>query len=98
VLQAKGTDTALAAATRFLEAHASPLARRFAAAAAQADATANPARATALYKRAALIRQSTYEFIPYAYKSLAYLIRPGVSGAHLWTGYFTISFKSVSVG
>ena len=29
---------------------------------------------------------------------LAYAIRPGIKGVHLWTGYFTISFKDVSVG
>jgi ABC-type oligopeptide transport system substrate-binding subunit len=97
VLQAKGTDAALAAATSFLSAHASPQTRRFAAVAAQADAAVSRARATALYKRAAAIRQSTYEFIPYIYASLVYLTRPGIRGVHLWTGYFTISFKGVSV-
>ena len=64
--------------------------------AANAEATANPARATALYKQAAAIRQATYEFIPYAY-ALVYAIRPSIKGVHLWTGYFTISFKGVSV-
>jgi oligopeptide transport system substrate-binding protein len=98
VLQANGTGKSLAAATQFLEAHASPQSRHFAAVAAEADATANPDRAIALYKQAAAIRQSTYEFIPYAYSSLAYAIRPGIKGVHLWTGYFTISFKDVSIG
>jgi oligopeptide transport system substrate-binding protein len=98
VLQAQGTGKSLAAATQFLQAHASPQSMQFAAVAAQADATANPNRATVLYKQAAAIRQSTYEFIPYAYSSLAYVIRPGIKGVHLWTGYFTISFKDVSVG
>jgi ABC-type transport system substrate-binding protein len=98
VLQANGTGKSLAAATQFLEAHASPQSRQFAAVAAQADATANPGRAGALYKQAAAIRQSTYEFIPYAYSGLAYAIRPGIKGVHLWTGYFTISFKDVSIG
>jgi oligopeptide transport system substrate-binding protein len=97
VLQAKGTGKSLAAATQFLEAHASPQSRHFAAVAAQADATANPGRATALYKQAAAIRQTTYEFIPCAYSSLDYVIRPGIKGVHLWTGYFTISFKDVRV-
>ena len=54
-------------------------------------------RATALYKQAAAIRQATYEFIPYAYGALVYAIRPSIKGVHLWTGYFTISFKGVSV-
>jgi hypothetical protein len=98
VLQANGTSKSLAAATRFLDAHASPQSRRFAAVAAEADATADPGRATALYKQAAAIRQGTYEFIPFAYDNLAYAIRPGITGVHLWTGYFTISFKDVSVG
>ena len=97
VLQADGTPKALAAATDFLAAHASPQSRRFAAVAAEADATADPRRAIALYKQAAAIRQSTYEFIPYAYKSLIYAIRPDIKGVHLWTGYFTISFKGVSI-
>jgi hypothetical protein len=98
VLQAQGTARSLAAAARFLDAHASPQSRQFAAVAANADATANPDRATALYKRAAAIRQRTYEFIPYAYAALVYAIRPNIKGVHLWTGYFTISFKGVSVG
>jgi oligopeptide transport system substrate-binding protein len=98
VLQAEGTDKSLAAATQFLQAHASPQSREFAAVAAEADATADPGRATALYKQAAAIRQSTYEFIPYAYSSLAYAIRPDIKGVHLWTGYFTVSFKDVSIG
>jgi ABC-type oligopeptide transport system substrate-binding subunit len=97
VLQARGTEKSLAAATRFLEAHASPQSKRFAAVAGQADATARPDRATALYKRAAAIRQSTYEFIPYVYGSIAYAIRAGIKGVRLWTGHFTISFKGVSV-
>ena len=87
----------LSAASDFLEAHASPQSRQFAAVTAKADATANPDRATELYKQAAAIRQGTYEFIPYAYGSLVYAIRPSVKGVHLWTGYFTISFKGVSV-
>jgi oligopeptide transport system substrate-binding protein len=98
VLQAQGTGKSLAAATQFLQAHASPQSMQFAAVAAQADATANPNRATVLYKQAAAIRQSTYEFIPYAYASIAYAIRPGIKGVHLWTGYFTVSFKDVSIG
>jgi oligopeptide transport system substrate-binding protein len=97
VLQAEGTPRALATADRFLHAHASPQARRFAAVAARADATANPARATALYKKAAAIRQSTFEFIPFLYYQKVYAIRPGIKGVHLWTGYFTISFKTVRV-
>ena len=97
VLQAQGTARALAAATDFLDARASPQSRQFAAAAAKADATADPDRATALYKRAAAIRQKTYEFIPYAYGALVYAIRPNIKGVHLWTGHFTISFKGVSV-
>jgi oligopeptide transport system substrate-binding protein len=98
VLQAHGTARSLAAADTFLDAHASPRSRQFAAAAARADATANPGRATRLYKQAAAIRQATYEFIPYAYGALVYAIRPGINGVHLWTGYFSISFKGVSVG
>jgi ABC-type transport system substrate-binding protein len=97
VLQAKGTARSLAAAEKFLHAHASPQARRFAAVAARADATANPERATALYKEAAAIRQRTFEFIPYQYKDRVYAIRPGIKGVHLSTGYFTISFKGVRV-
>jgi oligopeptide transport system substrate-binding protein len=97
VVQAKGTARSLAAAEKFLHAHASPQARRFAAVAARADATANPERATALYKEAAAIRQRTFEFIPYQYKDRVYAIRPGIKGVHLWTGYFTISFKGVRV-
>jgi len=48
--------------------------------------------------RAAAVRQATYEFIPIAYSGSAYPIRPGIKGIHLSTGYFTISFKNVSVG
>jgi oligopeptide transport system substrate-binding protein len=97
VLQAQGTARSLSAATRFLDAHASPQSRQFAALAAKADATANPDRATALYKQAAAIRQRTYEFIPYGYGALVYAIRPNIKGVHLRTGYFTISFKGVSI-
>ena len=97
MLQAHGTAISLSAANNFLDAHASPRSRQFAAVAANADATANPDRATALYKQAAAIRQRTYEFIPYAYGALVYAIRPNIKGVHLWTGYFTISFKGVSV-
>jgi oligopeptide transport system substrate-binding protein len=97
VLQAQGTARSLSAATKFLDAHASPQSRQFAAVAAKADATANPNRATALYKQAAAIRQRTYEFIPYAYGALVYAIRPNIKGVHLRTGYFTISFKGVSI-
>jgi oligopeptide transport system substrate-binding protein len=92
VLQARGTARALAAAEAFLQAHASPQSRRFAAVAARADATANAARAISLYKAAAAIRQSTFEFIPYLYSARVYAIRPGIRGIHLWAGYFTISF------
>jgi len=98
VLQAQGTARSLSAASNFLDAHASPQSVQFAAVAANADATANPDRAAALYKQAAAIRQGTYEFIPYAYGALVYAIRPSIKGVHLWTGYFTISFKDVSVG
>jgi oligopeptide transport system substrate-binding protein len=98
VLQAAGTAKSLSAATHFLDAHASPQSRRFAAVAAKADATGRAERAIALYKQAAAIRQGTYEFIPYAYRALVYAIRPSVKGVHLWTGYFTISFKGVSIG
>jgi len=97
VLQSEGTASSLSAANDFLEAHASPQSRQFAAVAAKADATADPDQATALYKQAAAIRQATYEFIPYAYGALVYAIRPNIEGIHLWTGYFTISFKGVSV-
>jgi oligopeptide transport system substrate-binding protein len=97
VLQAGGTARSLAAADRFLQAHASPQSRRFAAMAARADATADPERATALDKQAAAIRQQTFEFIPFMYAEKPYAIRPGINGVHLWTGYFTISFKGVSV-
>ncbi|MGZ4380035.1 MAG: hypothetical protein ACXVZN_05870 [Gaiellaceae bacterium] len=96
--RAISTRAGQAAATNFLEAHASPQSRRFAAVTAKADATANPDRATALYKQAAAIRQGTYEFIPYAYGALVYAIRPNIKGVHLWTGYFTISFKGVTAG
>jgi hypothetical protein len=98
VLQAQGTARSLSAASNFLDAHASPQSAQFAAVAADADATANSDRATALYKQAAAIRQGTYEFIPYAYGALVYAVRPSIKGVHLWTGYFTISFKDVSVG
>jgi ABC-type transport system substrate-binding protein len=97
VLQATGTAKSLAAATRFLHSHASRESLLFESFSARADATANAARATALYKRAAAVRQSTFEFIPFAYRDLDYLIRPGIKGVHVWTGYFTISFKGVSV-
>jgi hypothetical protein len=63
--------------------------------AARADGTADQERATALYKEAAAIRQSTFEFIPYLYRDRVYAIRPGIKGVHLWNGYFTISFKDV---
>jgi ABC-type oligopeptide transport system substrate-binding subunit len=98
VLQAKGTARSLAAATKFLDTHASPESREFAAVTAKADATANPDQAIALYKQAAAIRQGTYVFIPYAYGALVYAIRPNIKGVHLWTGYFTISLKRVNVG
>jgi hypothetical protein len=65
--------------------------------AARADATADPETATALYKQAAAIRQRTFEFIPYQSRDRVYAIRPGIKGVHLWTGYFTISFKTVRV-
>jgi ABC-type oligopeptide transport system substrate-binding subunit len=97
VLQAKGTEKALAEATQFLAAHASPQSKRFAAVAARADATPKAVRATALYKQAAAIRQSTYEFIPFAYGSLPYAIRPGITGVHLSPGNPTIAFKDVSL-
>jgi len=97
LLQAQGTARSLSTAKSFLDAHASPQSRQFATVAAHADATANRDRATALYKQAAAIRQSTYEFIPYAYGPIVYAIRPSIKGVHLWTGYFTISFKGVSV-
>jgi ABC-type transport system substrate-binding protein len=97
VLQAQGTPRSLAAGAAFLQAHASPQSRRFAAVAASADATANPERATALYKEAAAIRQSTFEFIPFLYGDLIYAIRPGIKGVHRLSGYATISFKGVSV-
>jgi hypothetical protein len=97
VLQAKGTARWLAAAEKFLHAHASRQSRRFAAVAARADATATPETATALYKEAAAIRQRTFEFIPYQYRDRVYAIRPGIEGVDLWIGYFTISFKGVRV-
>ena len=97
VLQADGTANSVAAATAFLHAHASPEALRFEAVAARADATANRRRAVALYKQAAAIRQSTYEYIPYAYRDVDLVVRPGIRGVHLWTGYFTISFKGVRI-
>jgi len=96
-LQADGTASSLSAATNLLDSHASPQSRQFADVAAQADATANPNQATVLYKHAAAIRQSTYEYIPYAYGALVYAVRANIKGVHLWTGYFTISFKGVSV-
>jgi ABC-type transport system substrate-binding protein len=97
VLLARGTARSLSAADSFLDAHASPQSRHFAAVAARADATASPGRATALYKQAAGIRQGTYEFVPYGYGALVHAVRPSIEGVHLWTGYFTISFKGVSV-
>jgi hypothetical protein len=66
--------------------------------AAKADATANAARAVTLYKRAAAARQAMYVFIPFAYRDLDYVVRPGIKGVHIRTGYFTVSFKRVSVG
>ena len=98
VLQSQGTAKSLAAADIFLNAHASPQSRQFADVAAGHDAAATPDRATALYKQGAAIRQGTYEFIPYAYGAVVYAIRPNIKGIHLWTGYFTISFKGVSAG
>ena len=80
VLQAQGTARSLAAADNFLAGHASAESLQFAAVAAKADATANPDRATELYKQAAAIRQATYEFIPYAYGALVYAIRPKRQG------------------
>ncbi len=96
VLQARGTAKSLSAASAFLDAHASPQSRRFAAVAAAADATAGADRSIPLYKKAAAIRQATFEFVPYAYGALVYAIRPSIKGVHLWTGYFTISFKGVT--
>jgi ABC-type transport system substrate-binding protein len=98
VLQAAGTAKSLKKATGFLEAHASPLSKRFAALASDADATADPARATRLYKEAAAARQATYEFIPLVYGGAVYAVRPGIRGVHIWPGYQTITFKNVSVG
>jgi len=97
VLQADGTAPSLSAANEFLDTHASQQSRQFAAVAASADATANTDQAVTLYKQAAAIRQGTYEFIPYAYGAVVSAIRPNVKGVHLWTGYFTISFKGVHV-
>jgi oligopeptide transport system substrate-binding protein len=97
VLQAEGTAPALSAAANFLDAHASAQSLQFAAVAARADATADPDDAIALYKQAAAIRQATYEFIPYAYGAVVSAIRPNIEGVHLWTGYFTISFKDVHI-
>jgi hypothetical protein len=57
----------------------------------------NPERAVALYKEAAAIRQRTFEFVPFLYLDAIYVIRPGITGVHRWTGYPTISFKGVSV-
>jgi oligopeptide transport system substrate-binding protein len=96
-LQAVGTAASLAEAKRLLEAHASAQSKHFAALAAKGDATANPTRAVTLYKRAAAARQATYVFIPFAYRDLDYVVRPGIKGVHVPTGYFTISFKNVSV-
>jgi ABC-type transport system substrate-binding protein len=98
VLQAKGTAGALAAASAYLEAHASPQSKRFAALAARADATADPAHAVALYKQAAAARQATFELIPLVYGGALLAVRPGIHGIHVWPGYQTISFKTVSVG
>jgi ABC-type transport system substrate-binding protein len=98
VLQARGTATSVAAATAFLDAHASPQSKRFAAVTAVADRTADATLSTELYKRAAAIRQGTYEFIPFAYRSLTFAIRPGAKGIHLRTGSLMISFKGVRVG
>jgi hypothetical protein len=97
VLQARGTAHWLADAERFLQAHASPQSRRFATAAAQADATADADRATALYKQAAAIRQSTFEFIPYLYADHVYAIRPDIHGTHPWPGYNVISLKGIRI-
>ena len=88
----------MAAATAFLDAHASPQSKRFAAVTAVADRTADATLSTELYKRAAAIRQGTYEFIPFAYRSLTFAIRPGAKGIHLRTGSLMISFKGVRVG
>jgi hypothetical protein len=63
--------------------------------AARADATADPVQATALYKQAAAIRQSTFEFIPFLYGDLFFAIRPGIEGVPLRTGSLAISFKGV---
>jgi oligopeptide transport system substrate-binding protein len=95
-LQAVGTAASLAEATKFLEAHASTRSKHFAALAAKADATANAAKAVTLYKRAAAARQAMYVFIPFAYRDLDYVVRPGIKGVHVRTGYFTVSFKRVS--
>ena len=97
VLQAEGTASSLSAGDEFLDAHASPQSRQFAAVAATADATADPDQATALYKQAAAIRQGTYEFVPFGYRALVYAIRPTIKGVNLRPGYFTISFKGVSI-
>jgi ABC-type transport system substrate-binding protein len=63
VLQADGHAKSLDKATRFLEAHASPQSKHFAAVAARADRTADPMRATALYKR---MRAARAEGLTYA--------------------------------
>jgi ABC-type oligopeptide transport system substrate-binding subunit len=98
VLQSEGTTRAIAEANAFLAAHASGESRQFAALAQQADTTPDANQATALYKQAAALRQQTFEFIPYGYRAQTYLVRPGISGVHFWSGYFTISFKDVRVG
>jgi ABC-type oligopeptide transport system substrate-binding subunit len=98
VLQAEGTPRAIAEATAFLAAHASSDSRQLAALVQQADTTPDATRATALYKKAAALRQRTFEFIPYGYRAQAYLVRPGISGVHFWSGYYTISFKDVRIG
>jgi ABC-type transport system substrate-binding protein len=96
-LQADGTAKSLAKATALLEAHASAPSKLFEALAAQADATANAAQAVKLYKQAAAARQALYVFIPFAYRDLDYIVRPGIKGVHVRTGYFAISFKNVSI-
>jgi ABC-type transport system substrate-binding protein len=98
VLQAQGTAAALSTAADLLTARASAQSRRFATVAASADATTNPDQAVALYKQAAAIRQSTFEFIPFAYGARVFVVRPNIHGVHVWAGYPAISFKGVSVG
>jgi hypothetical protein len=34
----------------------------------------------------------------YLYRERIYALRRGIEGVHLWTGYFTISFKGVRLG